>query len=85
MVFAVKFPIQTKVTAICVHPSVPKVPVPLKFANSFAVEGRRPQIGGPWVRKSGNLSLKRLKTAKDIVIPSAGKGRVTVVMDKTDY
>ena len=30
-------------------------------------------------------ALKRLKTDEDIVIPLADKGRVTVVMDKTDY
>ena len=30
-------------------------------------------------------ALKRLKTDKDIVILPADKGRVTVVMDRTDY
>ena len=33
----------------------------------------------------GRQALKRLKTDKDIVISPDDKGRVTVVMDKTDY
>ena len=35
--------------------------------------------------KDERQALKRLKTDEDIVILSADKGRVTVVMDKTDY
>ena len=35
--------------------------------------------------KDERQSLKRLKTDENIVILPAGKGRVTVVMDKTDY
>ena len=35
--------------------------------------------------KDERQALKRLKTDEDIVILPADKGRVTVVMDKTDY
>ena len=35
--------------------------------------------------KDEQYALKRLKNDKNIVILSADKGRVTVVMDKTDY
>ena len=35
--------------------------------------------------KNEQQALKRLKNDNNIVILPAGKGRVTVVMDKTDY
>ena len=42
-------------------------------------------LHGSNLTKDEQHALKRLKNNKDIVILPADKGRVTVVMDKTDY
>ena len=42
-------------------------------------------LHGSNLTKDEQHALKRLKNDKDIVILSADKGRVTVIMDKNDY